>query len=118
MPLVRRRYANRSQGFWHGQLVRRGLTVLGILIGAYLIFPIIFGEMGLITYLKMRRTYSALSIEISILSDQNSKIEQEIQGLRSDPLVIEKLARGRLGLVRPGETVFRFEKGSPPVGTP
>jgi cell division protein FtsB len=41
------------------------------------------------------------------LADQ----ERFLQRLRSDPVLVEKVIRQRLGYGRPGEVVFRFENG-------
>jgi cell division protein FtsB len=38
----------------------------------------------------------------------NAALRAEIARLRSDPKYLEALARGRLGLVRPDEMVYRF----------
>jgi cell division protein FtsB len=79
------------------------------MIGLYLLVPLIVGDMGLVKYFKMRKTYHRLQEEIQHLSDENQKIEGEVRALRSDPVRIEQLARARLGLVRPGEVVYQFE---------
>ena len=80
-----------------------GLTVIG-----YLVFPLILGHMGLLQYLKMRNTHNEMRTEMQRLSVENIKIQKDIQALRSDPDLIETMARQRLGLVRPGEVVFQF----------
>lgn len=79
------------------------------MVGLYLLVPLIVGDMGLVKYFKMRKTYHHLQQEIQQLSEDNQKIEEEIRALRSDPVKIEQLARARLGLVRPGEVVYQFE---------
>jgi cell division protein FtsB len=38
----------------------------------------------------------------------NAQLREEIDRLRHDELHLERLARRQLGLVRPGELVFRF----------
>jgi cell division protein FtsB len=50
-----------------------------------------------------RRTNSRLDGEVQAL-------RQEVQGLQNDPRVIEKAARGELGMARPDELVVVFEK--------
>jgi len=87
------------------------------MVGLYLLVPLIVGDMGLVKYFKMRKTYHRLQEEIQQLSDANQKIEDEVRALRSDPVKIEQLARARLGLVRPGEVVYQFEP-APSADTP
>jgi cell division protein FtsB len=41
--------------------------------------------------------------------ETNRKLTAEIQAISSDPKVVERLARERLGYARTGETVIRFE---------
>ncbi|HIE69770.1 MAG TPA: septum formation initiator family protein, partial [Planctomycetes bacterium] len=36
-----------------------------------------------------------------------------IEALRNDPQTVERFAREKLGLAKPGETVIRFEKPEP-----
>jgi len=93
------------------KLRRSFLWGVGVLVGLYLLVPLIIGDMGLVKYFKMRKTYHRLQEEIQQLSDENQKIEDEVRALRADPVKIEQLARARLGLVRPGEVVYQFEPG-------
>ncbi|MBI3609712.1 MAG: septum formation initiator family protein [Nitrospirae bacterium] len=97
----------------HQKLRRRIVWGIGLAVSVYLFVPLIIGDMGLAKYFKMRRTYYRLQQEIQHLSDENKKIEDEIRALRSDPIEIEQSARTRLGLVRPGETVYQFKPVSP-----
>jgi len=96
------------------KLRRRFLWGVGVLVGLYLLVPLIVGDMGLVKYFKLRKTYHRLQEEIQQLSDDNQKIEGEVRALRSDPVKIEQLARERLGLVRTGEVVYQFQ---PPAST-
>lgn len=89
-----------------------------MLVGLYLLVPLIVGDMGLVKYFKMRNTYHQLQQEIQQLSEENQKIEKEIRALRSDPVKIEQFARERLGMVRPGEVVYQFEPADRPRKPP
>ena len=44
----------------------------------------------------------------------NAALREEIARLKSDRLYLEELARKRLGLVRPNETVYRFVRQDKP----
>jgi cell division protein FtsL len=46
----------------------------------------------------------------SRLDDEVQSLRREVQGLQNDPRVIEKAARGELGMARPDELVVVFEK--------
>ena len=42
------------------------------------------------------------------LKQKNQKLRFEVEALKSDPLSIEILAREKLNMVRPGETVYQL----------
>ncbi|MFW6369451.1 MAG: FtsB family cell division protein [Myxococcota bacterium] len=45
------------------------------------------------------------------LRAENARLAKEIEALRNDPAAAEAVARDDLGLIRPGEKVYRFEGG-------
>lgn len=47
------------------------------------------------------------------LADENARLTREVRALRSDPAAMERAAREDLGLVRPGERVYRVEAAPP-----
>jgi cell division protein FtsB len=47
------------------------------------------------------------------IAQESARLSREVKALRSDPAAMERAAREDLGLVRPGERVYRVE-GSPP----
>ena len=44
------------------------------------------------------------------LRRKNEKLRRELQLLADDPAALERAAREELGLVRPGEVIFRLEE--------
>jgi cell division protein FtsB len=89
--------------------LRRLLLIVGGLAVLYLVVPLLLGETGIISYFKLRRTERALTAEIETLAQQNQALTEEVRRLKSDPETIERVAREQLGLVRPGEVVYKFE---------
>ena len=47
------------------------------------------------------------------VAEEKARLTREVKALRSDPAAMERAAREDLGLVRPGERVYRVE-ASPP----
>ena len=45
---------------------------------------------------------------IAALEDKNRKFEEERRLLQTDPDYLEKVGRETMGLIRPGETVYRI----------
>jgi len=44
------------------------------------------------------------------LRRRNEKLRRELQLLADDPAALERAAREELGLIRPGEVIFRLEE--------
>ena len=63
----------------------------------------VFGEKGLMDTIRARKSYAASSRDLDRLKRENAALRDEARRLRSDPAAIEAVARGELGLVRPGE---------------
>jgi cell division protein FtsB len=52
------------------------------------------------------RHQSALD-RVADLKRENEKLEKEVEQLKTDPAMIEAVAREKLGLIRPGEIVIK-----------
>jgi cell division protein FtsB len=73
------------------------------------------GERGHLDVRRQRAQIGKLRAEVAALARENAALLAEVRGLRSDPFVIETLAREKLGYARPGEIVLRFPPADPPV---
>ena len=82
----------------------------GFLLGIYFLASFTLGEMGLVKYYRMKAQYHALIEEIAQLKQDNAKLTKDVHSLRSDPACIERIARDKLGLARPGEIVYYYGK--------
>jgi cell division protein FtsB len=84
-----------------------GRGLLGLLIAVMIVHDV-FGTHG---FLAMRRTQSEIrkvKADLDQLSKENATLEQEVKDLKTDPRLIEKIARDDLGLARPGEIIIRI----------
>jgi cell division protein FtsB len=63
----------------------------------------VFGEKGLMDTIRARKAFAASFRDLDRLKRENAALRDEARRLRSDPATIESVARGELGLVRPGE---------------
>ena len=84
------------------------LFTLGILVIVYLAITIIFGENGLLRYLKLTSVKSEFQTDIEGLKKQNKETKRQIEALKEDPDLIEELAR-KQGLTRKDELIFKFD---------
>src|SRR5690348_8450446 len=91
-------------------LKRYGREALGLLVAVMIVHDV-FGTHG---FLAMRRTQSEIKkvqANLDKLGRENAALEQEVKDLKSDPRLIEKIARDDLGLARPGEVIIRIPQG-------
>ena len=71
------------------------------LIGVVFIF---FNESGIFKYLKLRSEVKSLNEQVERLQEQNKSLQAEIDSLQNKiPAKIEKVAREKYGMKRPGE---------------
>jgi cell division protein FtsB len=69
----------------------------------------IFGERGLMDTLRARKAFAAAQQDLTKLKRENATLREEARRLRGDPATIEWVARGELGLVRPGEILVTIK---------
>jgi cell division protein FtsB len=88
---------------------RRRLAIAsGVLLGVYLLVSFIFGEMGVVKYYRMKLHSRAVNEEIAVLRQANAQLSREVHSLKTDTAYMERIARDKLGLARPGEIVYYY----------
>jgi cell division protein FtsB len=66
---------------------------------------------GLVQYAERSRELERYKAEIAEIEAERVRLEEQRQKLEEeDPELIERLAREKLHLSKPGETVFKFKK--------
>jgi cell division protein FtsB len=81
-----------------------------------MIVTALFGKKGVMELRRSRRVLAVHAEKIRSLEAEKARLEAEIERLEQDPRAVEKEAREKLGLIRPGEKVV-VEPG-PPAGKP
>jgi len=89
---------------------KRMLFAAGILLALYLLTSYLLGEMGLVKYYRMKAQYNTLTEEIATLRQDNARLMRDVRALKTDPDLIERIARDELGLARQGEIVYYYDK--------
>jgi len=69
----------------------------------------VFGDHGLMHLLQLDRSRREVEEIAFQLQQKNERLRQRARRLLSDDLYLEKVARERLGLVKPGEVVYRLD---------
>jgi cell division protein FtsB len=76
------------------------------LIFCLLVLQDVFGTHGLMAMHRSKAQIDAIQSKLAKLDEENRDLQQRIQNLKTDPSTIEKIARDRMGLARPGELIF------------
>lgn len=71
------------------------------------LFSLIFVDLGVMRLIELKKMKRSLNSDIQILLSQQIGLNDEIHKLTYDTLYIEKIAREKFLMVRPGEKVFR-----------
>lgn len=85
---------------------RRNARYFFALVFCLLVLQDVFGAHGLMAMRRSKIQMQAIQTQIDNLEQQNRDLQQRIQNLKTDPAAIEKIARDRMGLARPGELIF------------
>jgi cell division protein FtsB len=60
------------------------------------------------TMQDLKQKNQEYAYRITALEEKNKQFEEEKRLLQTDPEYLEKVARATMGLVRPGETVYKI----------
>ena len=93
----------RSRWLWPRRLFLAALLSVSIAYVPYRLYM----QSGLARFLALQGELSALRQQNGQLRQENRRLYGELERLRSDDGAVERVAREELGLVRPGEIVFR-----------
>jgi cell division protein FtsB len=100
-----RRKRRHEPDFWHRlNRVAAALVLLGVFAGVAIMFYPVWRQQQ-----DMRSRIAALEHEKAAKTAQLEQSRREIELLRKDPEYVETIARDRLNLMKPGETIFRVE---------
>jgi|TARA_B110000196_G_scaffold231097_1_gene199574 cell division protein FtsB len=67
----------------------------------------VFNDLGLLKWYSLRRERIRIQYEIDDLIQRESHLTEEIAKIKSDDIYLEKIAREKFQMVKPGEKVFR-----------
>lgn len=91
-------------------LKRHGRELLGLLVLVMIVHDV-FGTHGFLAMRRTQREIKKVQANLDKLSKENEALAQEVKDLKTDPRLIEKIARDDLGLARPGEVIIRIPQG-------
>ena len=79
-------------------------------IVTFLIVILVFNDFRFLQYLKLKKEYVSLDRELQTLLFQQNTLRSEIDQLQTNQDYIEKIAREKFMMVRPGERVYRVKE--------
>jgi cell division protein FtsB len=91
---------------WLQQGWRPAGTVFAVALALAFAWSVVNGRHGLSTWYGQRTQEKQLKNEIQVLQDENTRLRQHVDHLKSDPDAIEHEAREKLHYARPGEVIY------------
>ena len=88
-------------------LRRRGTVLLGVALFLLLVHDV-FGDNGLLAMRRAQKEVEKLQQDIQQLNEENTRLAEQVKALKTDPRIIERIARDELGLAKPGELIFKL----------
>ncbi len=85
------------------------LLMVTIVVGC--ISLLLFSDRGLINLWSLKKEKLEIQNEINYLRNQIAMLEKEEEKLKFDEKYIEKIAREKFKMVKPGERVFKVTDG-------
>jgi cell division protein FtsB len=95
-------------------LERHGRTVLGLLVLALFVHDI-FGPHGFIAMKRTQNEIQRVQKDLDRLNKENVELGDQVRALKTDPRLIEKIAREDLQRAKPGEIIIRIPQSQQPA---
>jgi len=91
--------------------IRKRIFILGIAcLFLIMVVTSVFGKKGVMEINRTRQKLAELQAEARNLKQDKARLEAEIHELETNPRAVEKAARERLWLIKPGEKVVVVPK--------
>jgi cell division protein FtsB len=87
-------------------------TALAVVLAGLLAYHVVFGSNGLTIYQQKRHEDRVLRQQILDLQQENSRLKEHVENLKTDPDTIEHEARMILHYARPGEVIYKLNEQS------
>jgi cell division protein FtsB len=94
-------------------LERHGRAILGLFVLALVVHDI-FGAHGFIAMRRTQNEIEKVKRDLDRLNKENAELGDQVKALKTDPHVIEKIAREDLQRAKPGEIIIRIPPSQPP----
>ncbi len=99
---------------WALRAWRPAGTVVAVALALLLTWHVINGKHGLSVWQQKRMEDKQLRKEIDSLQDENARLRDRVEKLKTDPHAIEREAREKLHYAKPGEVIYTLP-ADPPI---
>lgn len=82
-----------------------------ILLAGAAYFALFGGEYSLLELRRLRTDLATEQARLDSAQAEIARLRARVDSLQNDSATIERLARERYGLIRPGERLYRFVEG-------
>ncbi len=82
--------------------------ILTALVGLALYYALFGGEYSVFELRRAREDRARAQAELGRLQRENDSLRAWVDSLENDSATLERIARERFGMVRPGEVLYRF----------
>jgi cell division protein FtsB len=88
----------------------KAVLIGGALLLVLFVFGAVFGDRGLVDLQRLRAEQKQLERIAFQQQQTNAQLREHLHRLRTDDRYLERWARERLGWVKPGEIIYRFDQ--------
>lgn len=91
-------------------LKKRIKKIVLVLIILGFLYYLFFGSYGFINIFKLKRKESSLRSKKEKLTKEKKALLDSLNQIKKDTFLLEKIAREKLGMIKPGDTVIILEE--------
>lgn len=88
--------------------IQRNLRVILALVIMLLTVHDVFGSHGFLAMRHIQREIVELRFQLDQLNQENATLSKQVNDLKTNPKLIEGIARDEMNLARPGEYIFKI----------
>jgi cell division protein FtsB len=81
-----------------------------LLLGGAAYFAIFGGDYSLVELQRIKRELQQERARLETAEAETARLRARVDSLENDSATIERIARERWGLIKPGERLYRFEQ--------
>ena len=88
-------------------------SFLLLILGGFLLLWFLFLDTySIYTRYELSSRKSELIEKTKALKKENARLEKKVNTMKSDSMLIERIAREQYGMRKPGETVYKIDKNN------